>query len=124
MAAEDPEARLRGRVTHAVARVGAPDRGRLAAIEQRLPVARRRRPRVAPWLAVALLTASAAGATTWWIFDDHASRGSNASATDASETAPPGERRAGDAAPADERDDGGPTQDTDEQRDSPVIYRR
>ncbi len=126
MSAEDPEAQLRARVTRAVANVGEPDRRRLAAIEQGLPVERRSGTAPALWLGAALVVASAAGAGAMWWPGDEATHRPPEAAEPAE--AGPSQSTASEAnpeAPDEQRDQGpGDAEVEDESGDDPVIYRR
>jgi len=127
MAAEDPEARLRARIIHAVTNVGEPDDGRLAAIEARLPQSTALQRYFAPWLAAALLTASAAGTAAWWTTVNDSAGREDGPPVEAPEMAPNEHEPRSATAPAHdpEREESTEqSQDQAPQGDHPVIYRR
>jgi len=120
---DDPEAELRARITTAMDAIPAPDRVRLARIEQRLRTDRRGHWAVGRWLAAALLGSLTAGAgATYWLGADAPTTPPNTAQpehhSDASSRAT--DSTDAESAPADST--GG--NDDGERRDTPVIYQR
>lgn len=113
---------VRRAVVAAVAGLEAPDRGRLAAIEQRLLADARRRPASRPWWWVAVGAALAAGATAgyWGLY------GGDAGGTEGPASGPeaPLETRAAPAATAggDNARQGTESNERGRDRESPIIY--
>lgn len=126
MTTDDGDGELRARVQDAVGELPGPDRGRLAAIEHRLPGRRRHRPRLVPLLlGIGLAGAAAAG---WYAYapgvsdqdpaahsDQSVDRGEESGRDTASEDA---------AAQPEDREHSPKDDSADGDRGRPLIYQR